>query len=71
MNLPAQGVGSAAIGAIPNGTTISNNGVDWTCDQSATDQRGELRPINSGDACTVGRSRSGPHLHVLTADNRR
>ena len=47
-------VGSDAIGAIPNGTTISNNGTDWTCDQSATDQRGELRPLNSGDACTAG-----------------
>ena len=48
------GAGSNAIGAIPNGTTISNNGTSWTCDQSATDQRGELRPINSGDGCTAG-----------------
>ena len=48
------GAGSDAIGAIPNGTTISNNGTSWTCDQSGTDQRGELRPINSGDACTAG-----------------
>ncbi|MCO5206950.1 MAG: hypothetical protein M9928_18215, partial [Anaerolineae bacterium] len=51
-HLPA--LGSDAIGAIPNGTTISNNGVNWTCDQSSTDQRGELRPINSGDDCTAG-----------------
>ncbi|MEZ4709298.1 MAG: tandem-95 repeat protein [Caldilineaceae bacterium] len=48
------GAGSDAIGAIPNGTTISNNGTSWTCDQSATDQRGELRPINVGTACTAG-----------------
>ncbi|MEZ4514130.1 MAG: choice-of-anchor Q domain-containing protein [Chloroflexota bacterium] len=46
--------GSDAIGAIPNGTTISNNGTSWTCDQSATDQRGESRPINSGEDCTAG-----------------
>ncbi|MCB9009759.1 MAG: tandem-95 repeat protein [Ardenticatenaceae bacterium] len=48
------GAGSDAIGAIPNGTTISNNGTIWTCDQSTTDQRGVARPINSGDACTAG-----------------
>ncbi|MCO5195749.1 MAG: right-handed parallel beta-helix repeat-containing protein, partial [Anaerolineae bacterium] len=48
------GPASDAIGAIPNGTTISNNGASWTCDQSSTDQRGESRPINSGDACTAG-----------------
>ena len=43
------GAGSAAIGAIPNGTTISNNGTSWTCNDvdTFTDQRGESRPINS------------------------
>ncbi len=45
---------SDAIGAIPNGTTISNNGTSWTCNQTFTDQRGESRPINSGDDCTAG-----------------
>ena len=46
--------GSDAIGAIPSGTEISNNGTSWTCDQSATDQRGVVRPISAGTACTAG-----------------
>ena len=48
------GPASDAIGAIPNGTTISNNGTSWTCNQTFTDQRGESRPINSGGDCTAG-----------------
>ncbi len=67
------GAGSNAIGAIPNGTTISNNGINWTCDQSTTDQRGESRPINSGDDCSAGAVEVGPPLlcpswTVTTAD---
>ncbi len=49
------GAGSDAIGVIPNGTTITNNTVSWTCDQSGfTDQLGANRPIISGDACASG-----------------
>ena len=48
------GTGSAAIGAIPNGTTIDNNGVTLVCDGTATDQLGSTRPIIGGDACTSG-----------------
>jgi hypothetical protein len=46
--------GSDAIGAIPNGTTISNGNTSWTCNQTFTDQRGESRPIDSGGDCTAG-----------------
>ncbi|MCA9997568.1 MAG: right-handed parallel beta-helix repeat-containing protein, partial [Anaerolineales bacterium] len=48
------GVGSDAIGAIPYGTTINNNGVTLACNQTTTDQLGADRPLNSGDACTAG-----------------
>ncbi|MCP4211455.1 MAG: hypothetical protein GY764_08245, partial [Halieaceae bacterium] len=49
------GAGSDAIGVIPNGTTITNNTVSWTCNQSGfTDQLGSSRPIVTGDACTSG-----------------
>ncbi len=46
--------GSDAVGAIPNGTTIVNNSVSWTCDQTFADQPGNARPINAGDDCTAG-----------------
>ena len=46
--------GSAAIGAIPNGTTVNNNGVTLACNSTTTDQIGSTRPINVGTACTSG-----------------
>ncbi len=46
--------GSNAIGAIPNGVNIDNNGVTLVCDGTATDQLGSTRPIIGGDACTSG-----------------
>jgi len=45
---------SDAIGVIPNGTSINNEGVTLACDQTTTDQLGADRPINTGDACTSG-----------------
>ena len=45
---------SDAIGAIPNGTTINNNGVTLACNSTTTDQIGSTRPIYGGDACTSG-----------------
>src|SRR5690606_9991717 len=45
---------SAAIGAIPRGTTVNNNGVMLACDGSTTDQLGSERPITAGNACTSG-----------------
>ncbi|MCP4211315.1 MAG: hypothetical protein GY764_07525 [Halieaceae bacterium] len=49
------GAGSDAIGVIPYGTTITNNTVSWTCNQSGfTDQLGGTRPIVTGDDCTSG-----------------
>ncbi len=46
--------GSDAIGAIPNGTTVNNNGVTLACNSTTTDQIGSTRPINVGTACTSG-----------------
>ncbi len=52
------GLGSAAIDLIPDGTTISNNGVSYTCNQTSepldTDQRGQPRPQTAGERCDVG-----------------
>ncbi len=45
---------SAAIGVIPNGTTVNNNGVTLACNQTTTGQLGTDRPIIGGDACTSG-----------------
>ena len=38
------GAGSDAIGAIPNGTSITNNGVTLACNGTTTDQLGEYTP---------------------------
>ncbi|MCB0021221.1 MAG: hypothetical protein KDE09_25670, partial [Anaerolineales bacterium] len=46
--------GSDAIGAIPYGTTINNNGVTLACNQTTTDQLGADRPITALTACTAG-----------------
>ncbi len=46
--------GSNAIGAIPNGINIDNNGVALACDGTTTDQLGNTRPITSGADCTSG-----------------
>jgi hypothetical protein len=46
--------GSDAVGAIPNGTSINNNGVTLACNGTTTDQSGSTRPITSGDDCTSG-----------------
>ena len=46
--------GSDAIGAIPNGTSVNNNGVTLACNGTTTDQLGSTRPINSGGDCTSG-----------------
>ncbi len=46
--------GSDAIGAIPYGTSIDNNGVTLACNGATTDQLGADRPINIGTACTAG-----------------
>ena len=59
------GAGSAAIGAIPNGTTINNNGVTLACNQTTTDQRGELRPLNSSGDCTAGAVEVSSTTYVL------
>ncbi|MCO5198326.1 MAG: hypothetical protein M9941_11345 [Anaerolineae bacterium] len=48
------GAGSDAIGAIPYGTTINNNGVTLACNQTTTDQLGADRPITPATACTAG-----------------
>lgn len=62
---------SDAIGAIPNGTVITNDSVSWTCDRISTDQRGLPRPIATGDTCTVGSVEVAtvcPSWTVTTAD---
>ena len=46
--------GSDAIGRIPNGTNINNNGVSLACNGTITDQLGSTRPINVGTACASG-----------------
>jgi CSLREA domain-containing protein len=46
--------GSAAIGVIPNGTSINNNGVTLACNSTTQDQLGQTRPITSGTSCTAG-----------------
>ncbi|MCB0020364.1 MAG: hypothetical protein KDE09_21375, partial [Anaerolineales bacterium] len=48
------GAGSNAIGAIPNGTGINNNGETLSCNNVTTDQIGNSRPINVWTACTSG-----------------
>ncbi|MCO5186064.1 MAG: right-handed parallel beta-helix repeat-containing protein [Anaerolineae bacterium] len=45
---------SDAIGAIPYGTTINNNGATLACNQTTTDQLGADRPITPATACTAG-----------------
>mgnify|MGYP001394906062 CR=1 FL=1 len=60
--------GSAAIGAIPNGTSITNNGVPLACNGSTTDQLGASRPILSGGACTAGAVEASLPASVTIAD---
>lgn len=45
---------SDAIGAIPDGTTLDNNGVALACDGTTADQIGHVRPIHVGDPCNAG-----------------
>ena len=59
---PAQthlpGTDSAAIDVIPYGTTIDNNGMNYTCGQTGEsldfDQRGQPRPAAVGGNCDAG-----------------
>jgi len=46
--------GSEAIGAVPNGIIVDNNGVTLACNGTANDQLGSSRPINAGTDCTSG-----------------
>lgn len=46
--------GNVAIGAIPYGTVIDNNGVTLACDGSTTDQLDNPRPLVADEACTSG-----------------
>ncbi|MBN1427182.1 MAG: CSLREA domain-containing protein, partial [Anaerolineae bacterium] len=52
------GASSTAINLIPNGTTVNNNGVIYTCDQTGeamdTDQRGQPRPATVSGCCDAG-----------------
>jgi hypothetical protein len=52
------GAGSAAIDLIPNGTTITNRSVSYTCNQNSepldTDQRGLPRPSTTDGDCDAG-----------------
>ncbi len=45
---------SYAIGAVPNGTVVDNNGVTLACNGTTADQLRAERPINAGGACTSG-----------------
>ncbi|HPF73786.1 MAG: hypothetical protein H7A20_08365 [Rhodanobacteraceae bacterium] len=51
---------SDAIGLIPNGTTVDNNGVTLACDGTATDQIGHARPSLDGDPCNAGAVETAP-----------
>ncbi|MCO5186068.1 MAG: hypothetical protein M9965_19290 [Anaerolineae bacterium] len=55
-----------AIGAIPNGVTLSNSGVTLACNSSATDQTGKTRPVIAGTACTSGAVEAIPNYANLT-----
>ena len=70
-------INSPAINRIPNGTTITNNGTSYTCNQTGepldSDQRGQPRPVTTGGGCDAGAVEAADNIcptpsSITTAD---